>query len=177
MVLQGSVIGVIRILAGENSLEFVDSHLFSGFMVFSTYFVFTNYPYPQLGKRFTKFISLLGYTTLILMIITFLFFLYRWNIGVGLIWGFNSGQLGLPFAWFLANRKIKSAILTFVIVLIISSVLYESNSRSMESISAKRLNKTALPSMTGFDARAPKFPNPSIAEPLLITATKFPLDV
>ena len=45
----------------------------------------------------------------------------------------------------------------------------------MESISANLLKSTALPSITGFDARAPKLPIPNIAEPLLITATKFPL--
>ena len=50
-------------------------------------------------------------------------------------------------------------------------------SMSIESISANLLNKTAFPSMTGLDAKAPKFPIPNIAEPLLITATKFPLVV
>ena len=39
------------------------------------------------------------------------------------------------------------------------------------------MNKTALPSITGFEAMAPRFPNPSIAEPLLITATRFPFVV
>ena len=48
-------------------------------------------------------------------------------------------------------------------------------SMSIESISAKRLNKTDLPSITGFDANAPRFPKPKIALPLLITATRFPL--
>ena len=47
--------------------------------------------------------------------------------------------------------------------------------KSIESISANLLNKTALPSITGLDANAPKFPIPRIAEPLLITATRFPL--
>ena len=45
----------------------------------------------------------------------------------------------------------------------------------MESISAKRLNKTDFPSITGLEAKEPKFPKPNIADPLLITATKFPL--
>ena len=35
----------------------------------------------------------------------------------------------------------------------------------------------ALPSITGLEAKAPKFPRPSMAVPLLITATKFPLVV
>ena len=60
---------------------------------------------------------------------------------------------------------------------IISLASDESISKSIESISAKRLNKIALPSITGFEAKAPKLPRPSIAEPLLITATKFPLVV
>ena len=64
-----------------------------------------------------------------------------------------------------------------VIQLTISLASDESISRSMESMSAKRLNNIALPSITGFDASAPRFPNPSIAEPLLITATKLPLVV
>ena len=45
----------------------------------------------------------------------------------------------------------------------------------MESISAKRLNRTDFPSITGLDASEPKFPNPKIALPLLITATRLPL--
>ena len=57
----------------------------------------------------------------------------------------------------------------------ISSGFSESISKSIESISANLLNKTALPSITGLDANAPKFPIPKIAEPLLITATRFPL--
>ena len=49
-------------------------------------------------------------------------------------------------------------------------------SRSTISMSANRLNNTALPSITGFNKiNDPKFPIPRIAEPLLITATKFPL--
>ena len=60
---------------------------------------------------------------------------------------------------------------------IISSGLFESISRSMESISANLLNNTALPSITGFDANAPRFPSPNIADPLLITATRFPFVV
>jgi len=46
---------------------------------------------------------------------------------------------------------------------------------SMESMSANLLNNTALPSITGLEAKAPRFPIPNIAEPLLITATRFPL--
>ena len=65
----------------------------------------------------------------------------------------------------------------FFIVEIISSEFLLSISISIESISANLLNNTAFPSMTGLDARAPKFPRPSIAEPLLITATKFPFEV
>ena len=61
--------------------------------------------------------------------------------------------------------------------LIISSELFESISKSIASMSANLLNNTALPSITGLDAIAPKFPKPSIAEPLLMTATRFPLVV
>ena len=43
--------------------------------------------------------------------------------------------------------------------------------------SAKILNKRAFPSITGFEAKAPKSPIPRIADPLLITATRFPFDV
>ena len=42
------------------------------------------------------------------------------------------------------------------------------------STSAKRLNKTALPSMTGLEASAPKLPSPKMAVPLEITATILP---
>ncbi len=50
-------------------------------------------------------------------------------------------------------------------------------SKSMPSISAKRLNNTAFPSITGFEARAPKLPSPKTADPLEITATIFPFAV
>ena len=63
----------------------------------------------------------------------------------------------------------------FLIEFIISSESLESISKSIESISAYLLNYPAFPSITGFDARAPKFPIPRMADPLLITATKFPL--
>ena len=61
------------------------------------------------------------------------------------------------------------------ILLIISPESDESISISIELISANLLNKTALPSITGLDASAPRLPIPKIAEPLLITATKLPL--
>ena len=61
--------------------------------------------------------------------------------------------------------------------LINSSVSSVSISRSMESISENLLNKTALPSITGFEADAPKLPSPSIAVPFVITATRLPLIV
>ena len=65
----------------------------------------------------------------------------------------------------------------FVMLLIISSTLELSISKSIAFISAKRLNNTAFPSITGLEAKAPRLPIPRIAEPLLITATKFPFVV
>ena len=65
----------------------------------------------------------------------------------------------------------------FLIDKIISFGSLESISKSIESISANLLNKTALPSITGFEAKAPRLPKPKIAEPLLITATKLPFVV
>ena len=50
-----------------------------------------------------------------------------------------------------------------------------STSRSIESTSAKRLNRTALPSITGLEASAPRLPRPRIAVPLEMTATMLPL--
>ena len=47
----------------------------------------------------------------------------------------------------------------------------------MPSMSAKRLNSATLPSITGFDAMAPRLPNPSTAVPLEMTATMLPLAV
>ena len=63
----------------------------------------------------------------------------------------------------------------FFIVLMISFASLLSTSISIESISANLLNNTDLPSITGFEAKAPKLPSPRMAEPLLITATKLPL--
>ncbi len=51
------------------------------------------------------------------------------------------------------------------------------SSMSIESMSAKRLNRTALPSITGFDASAPRLPRPRIAVPFEMTATRLPLIV
>jgi len=48
---------------------------------------------------------------------------------------------------------------------------------SIESTYENFLNKTALPSMTGLDALAPKFPKPRIAVPFEMTATIVPLFV
>ena len=62
-----------------------------------------------------------------------------------------------------------------LIQFIISLESFESISISIESISANLLNKTDFPSITGFEASAPKSPRPNIALPLLITATKLPL--
>ncbi len=50
-------------------------------------------------------------------------------------------------------------------------------SMSKTSMSAKRLKRTPLPSITGLPARAPMLPSPSTAVPLLITPTRFPLAV
>ena len=61
--------------------------------------------------------------------------------------------------------------------LMISSTSGVSSSISKTSISAKRLNKTPFPSITGFPARAPISPNPKTAVPLEITATRFDLAV
>jgi hypothetical protein len=53
----------------------------------------------------------------------------------------------------------------------------ESTSMSKTSMSAKRLKRIPLPSMTGFPARGPMFPRPRTAVPLEMTATRFPLAV
>jgi hypothetical protein len=47
-------------------------------------------------------------------------------------------------------------------------------SMSNTSTPANFLNKTALPSITGFDASGPMLPKPSTAVPLVITATRLP---
>ena len=56
----------------------------------------------------------------------------------------------------------------------ISAASSVSTSMSNTSTSAKRLNSTALPSITGFEASAPRLPSPRIDVPLLMTATRFP---
>ena len=56
-----------------------------------------------------------------------------------------------------------------------SSASSVSISKSIESMSQNLLNKTDLPSITGLDAWAPKFPSPKIAVPFDITASIFPL--
>ena len=58
-----------------------------------------------------------------------------------------------------------------------ASVSSLSSSMSIESTSAKRLNSTALPSITGLEASAPRLPMPRMAVPLEITATRLPLAV
>ena len=53
----------------------------------------------------------------------------------------------------------------------ISSVSWVSRQIGNASMSAKRLNSTALPSMTGSAASGPRLPRPSTAEPSVTTAT------
>ena len=53
----------------------------------------------------------------------------------------------------------------------------ESTSMSKTSMSAKRLKRTPLPSMTGLPASGPMLPRPSTAVPFEITATRLPLVV
>ena len=50
-------------------------------------------------------------------------------------------------------------------------------SKSTPSRSANFLNKTALPSITGFEATAPILPSPRTAVPFDIIATRFPFAV
>ena len=98
-----------------------------------------------------------------------------WNTGISSIsFSFSSiiKQSGAAISSRLIPPKLGAK---FFILFMISSGFSESISKSIESISANLLNKTALPSITGLDANAPKFPIPKIAEPLLITATRFPL--
>ena len=58
-----------------------------------------------------------------------------------------------------------------------SSTSSVSTSRSIPSISANFLKRTAFPSMTGLAARAPILPKPSTAVPFEITATILPFEV
>ena len=58
--------------------------------------------------------------------------------------------------------------------LITSSGSVASISRSKTSMSAKRLNNTLLPSITGLPASGPMLPSPSTAVPLDTTATRLP---
>ena len=51
----------------------------------------------------------------------------------------------------------------------------DSTSMSNTSMSAKRLNSTPLPSITGLPAMAPMSPRPSTAVPFETTATRLPL--
>ncbi len=50
-----------------------------------------------------------------------------------------------------------------------------SNSMSNTSMSAKRLKRTPLPSMTGLPASGPMSPRPRTAVPFEMTATRLPL--
>ena len=65
----------------------------------------------------------------------------------------------------------------FLTTVMISSTSVQLISTSMASTSAKRLNSTPLPSITGLDANAPRLPRPRIAVPFEITATRLPLEV
>lgn len=53
----------------------------------------------------------------------------------------------------------------------ISSGSWVSRQIGQASMSAKRLNRAALPSMTGMAAIGPMLPRPSTAEPSVTTAT------
>ncbi len=57
------------------------------------------------------------------------------------------------------------------------STVSASTSMSKTSMSANRLKRTPLPSITGLAARGPMLPRPSTAVPFEITATRLPLAV
>jgi len=65
----------------------------------------------------------------------------------------------------------------FLTTVMISSASLLDSSMSMASTSAKRLNSTALPSITGLEASAPRSPRPRMAVPFEITPTRLPLEV
>ncbi|KSV60966.1 hypothetical protein N183_37330 [Sinorhizobium sp. Sb3] len=46
--------------------------------------------------------------------------------------------------------------------------------RQIDDVGIARLERDDLPSITGFDASAPRFPRPRMAVPLEITATMLP---
>ena len=50
-------------------------------------------------------------------------------------------------------------------------------SKSKQSILANFLKRTALPSITGLEAKAPIFPKPRTADPFVTTATKLAREV
>ena len=98
-----------------------------------------------------------------------------WNTGIFNLF-FNSCSIIKQSGDAISSKLIPPKLFPiFAIQLIISSAFCESTSMSIESMSANLLNKTAFPSITGFEAREPKFPSPKIADPLEITATVFPL--
>ncbi len=59
----------------------------------------------------------------------------------------------------------------------ISSTSWLARQIGQASMLANRLNRAALPSMTGSAAPGPMFPRPSTAEPSVTTATELPLMV
>jgi len=59
----------------------------------------------------------------------------------------------------------------------ISSVSCEARQIGQASMLANRLNRAALPSITGNAAPGPMLPSPSTAEPSVTTATELPLMV
>ncbi len=59
----------------------------------------------------------------------------------------------------------------------ISSVSWLARQIGQASMSANRLNRAALPSITGSAAPGPMLPSPSTAEPSVTTATELPLIV
>ncbi len=85
-----------------------------------------------------------------------------------------SKQSGARMSSRLMPPKVGSRSLT---VRMNSSGSVVATSMSKTSMSAKRLNRTPLPSITGLPARAPMLPSPKTAVPLLITATRLPLAV
>ncbi|CSB76916.1 Uncharacterised protein [Vibrio cholerae] len=85
-----------------------------------------------------------------------------------------SKQSGALISSKLMPPKVSAMLAT---VSINSSMVRCFTSISIESNPAKRLNSSALPSMTGLEAIGPKFPNPKIAVPLEITATVLPFAV
>ena len=113
-----TLVGFVKAALGIHPMRFVAPHLASGLMVTLTYLAFINIRAIPVGWLFRFIERLSRWLTFLSALFLGLFLLRRIGGTQGLYWGFNSLNLLLPFAWYVARRRYGMVLLTIGLVAI-----------------------------------------------------------